>query len=175
MRNQENSEADRSFACSILADFAADRPDFLADLLMDADPRQFAVLFPQAAGQPDQVAAVLHGELGKRLTPQWHDPPLAPSWKQPDADDIRKIEAAKGMLAERFAFCQTMPLDDCLALTEKLRPCGYRPVRFRPFAAGGAVQVAALWERDGRRLAFGPRPDRTGGQPHGMPPSVKRA
>ena len=50
-----------------------------------------------------------------------------------------------------------MPFGDCLALMEKLRPCGYRPVRFRPFAAGDAVQAAALWARDGGdwRLAHG--------------------
>src|SRR5439155_19072672 len=28
---------------------------------------------------------------------------------------------------------------------EALRPCGYRPVRFRPYAAGKRVQVAAVW------------------------------
>ena len=104
MRNQEDSEADRSFACFILADFAADRPDFLANILMDADPRQFAVLIPQAADNPEPVAIALHAELNKHLTPQWQDPPLDPSWKQLDADVIRTIEAAKGMLAERFAF-----------------------------------------------------------------------
>ena len=61
------------------------------------------------------------------------------------------------MLAERFAFCQTMPLDDFLTTAEALRPSGYRPVRFRPYADGPAVRVAAVWTRDGRnwRIASG--------------------
>ena len=47
-----------------------------------------------------------------------------------------KIESAQGMLAERFAFCQTMPLDEFLTIAEALRPSGYRPTRFRPYAEG---------------------------------------
>ncbi len=61
------------------------------------------------------------------------------------------------MLAERFAFCQTMPLDEFLATAEALRKSGYRPVRFRPYADGTVTRVAAVWTRDGRnwRLASG--------------------
>jgi hypothetical protein len=43
-----------------------------------------------------------------------------------------------------------MPLQEFLAVAEGLRPSGYRPVRFRPYVAGGAVQVAAVWTRDGQ-------------------------
>ena len=63
----------------------------------------------------------------------------------------------QGRLAERFAFCQAMPLDEFLATAEALRPSGYRPVRVHPFADGPAVKVAAAWTRDGRkwRIATG--------------------
>ena len=44
-----------------------------------------------------------------------------------------QIEAAKGMVAERFAFCQSMPLDQFPAIREALRSSGYRPTRIRPF------------------------------------------
>ena len=47
-----------------------------------------------------------------------------------------QIESAQGMLAERFAFCQTMPLDEFLTTAEALRHSGYRPIRFRPYADG---------------------------------------
>ena len=59
------------------------------------------------------------------------------------------------MLAERFAFCQTMPLDEFLTIAEGLRPSGYRPTRFRPYAEGRTLRVAAVWTRDSRpwRLA----------------------
>jgi hypothetical protein len=59
------------------------------------------------------------------------------------------------MLAERFAFCQTMPLGEFVEFAEALRPSGYRPIRFHPYADGKNILVAAVWTRDGRpwRLA----------------------
>ena len=54
------------------------------------------------------------------------------------------------MLAERFAFCQTMPMDEFLTTAEALRKSGYRPMRFRPYADGKSLQVTAVWTRDGR-------------------------
>ena len=46
--------------------------------------------------------------------------------------------------------CQSLPLDAFRALAEALRPCGYRPVRVRPYVVAGQVFVAAVWRRDGR-------------------------
>ena len=63
---------------------------------------------------------------------------------------MSRIESAQGILSERFAFCQTMPLDEFLTTAEALRKSGYRPVRFRPYADGQVVRVAAVWTRDGR-------------------------
>ncbi len=62
-----------------------------------------------------------------------------------------RIESAQGILAERFAFCQTMPIDEFLATAEALRKSGYRPVRLPPYADGHVVRVAAVWIRDGRK------------------------
>jgi formylglycine-generating enzyme required for sulfatase activity/tetratricopeptide (TPR) repeat protein len=149
-RDTHRRETERSLATDILADYAADQPNFLADLLMDADEKQFAVLYPKLKGHGDRGLAPLKEEMDRQLQPQWHDSPLDPSWKRPDAALVQKLEGAKGILAERFAFCQTLALDDFLILAERLRPCGYRPIRFRPYAAGQAVQVAAIWLRDGR-------------------------
>src|SRR5205085_11197840 len=39
--------AERSLATNLLVDYAADQPQVLADLLMDADEKQFAVLYPK--------------------------------------------------------------------------------------------------------------------------------
>src|SRR5262249_31710807 len=50
-----------------------------------------------------------------------------------------------------------MPLEEFLAVAERLRPGGYRPTRFRPFAnprRGGPVLVAAVWTRDGLEWQF---------------------
>jgi len=63
---------------------------------------------------------------------------------------VSRIESALGILSERFAFCQTMPLDDFLTAALSLRKSGYRPVRFRPYGDGRNLQVAAVWTRDGR-------------------------
>src|SRR5208283_2591467 len=42
------------------------------------------------------------------------------------------------------------PLDEFLATAEALRRSGYRPIRFRPYADGKTLHVAAVWTRDGR-------------------------
>ena len=93
----------------------------------------------------EQVLPVLQSELAREVTYSWNDPPLDPSWGQPDANLVSRIEAARGMLADRFASCQTMPLDEFVATAEALRKSGYRPVRFRPYADGPMVSVAAVW------------------------------
>ena len=117
---------------------------------MVADPKAYVSLFPVAEKRAEQVLPVLQAELAKKATYSWNDPPLDPSWTKPDAALVSRIESAQGILAERFAFCQTMPLDEFLTTAEALRKSGYRPVRFRPYADGQAVRVAAVWTRDGR-------------------------
>jgi hypothetical protein len=44
-----------------------------------------------------------------------------------------------------------MRLDDIGICADAFGESGYRPTRFRPFAAGDLVQVAAVWTRDGRQ------------------------
>ncbi len=148
-RGKERSDSERSWATTILADYAADRPEVLADLLMDGDDKPFAVLYPKLKDHEDRGTAPLAAELDRKLHPQWIDPPLNPAWQQPDASLVKKIESAHGIVAERFALCQTMPLETFLAVAEELRPCGYRPVRLRPYTAGKGVQAAVVWTRDG--------------------------
>ena len=155
--DKSRSETEHSLATNILADYASDDPDRLAELLMVADPKAYRSLFPVAEKQAEQVLPVFQAELARKATYSWNDPPLDPSWTKPDATLVSRIESAQGMLAERFAFCQTMPLDDFLTTAEALRKSGYRPVRFRPYADGRSVRVAAVWTRDGRtwRIASG--------------------
>jgi serine/threonine protein kinase/formylglycine-generating enzyme required for sulfatase activity len=61
--------AERTLATSLLADYCADQPRVLADLLMDADDKQFAVIYPAFAAQGDRGLAVLTGEIDKKLPP----------------------------------------------------------------------------------------------------------
>ena len=147
--------SERTLATDILTDYASDDPNLIANLLMDADPKAYAAFFPIAQRQEEKTLPLFQAEISKKPTYSWNDPPLDPSWTKPDATLIGKIESAQGMLAERFAFCQTMPLDEFLTTAEAIRPSGYRPIRFRPYAEGKSLRVAAVWTRDGRpwRLA----------------------
>jgi formylglycine-generating enzyme required for sulfatase activity len=62
-------DVERSLAMDILADYAADRPQVLADVLMDADERQFAVLFPLLKDRGEQGLPVLTAEIDRKLPP----------------------------------------------------------------------------------------------------------
>ena len=66
-RMANRRETERSLATDILADYAADQPQVLADLLMDADEKQFAVIYPKFKEQGEQGLPVLTGEIDKKL------------------------------------------------------------------------------------------------------------
>jgi formylglycine-generating enzyme required for sulfatase activity len=158
-------ESERSLATEVLFDYAADRPEVLADVLMSADPQQWARLWPKVQAQRDGAVTRFTQELDRKLAPDWKDAPPDPSWAAPDAALVRRLAAAGGMAAERFALCQALPLAEFDALTEGLRKAGYRPTNFRPYTrtpdapargnkpdaqARASVLVAAVWTRDGR-------------------------
>src|SRR5262249_6556084 len=64
-RDAKREPSERTLAASILADYAADRPQVLADLLMDADEKQFAVIYPRFKDHGDRGLPVLTGEIDK--------------------------------------------------------------------------------------------------------------
>src|SRR5262249_44175343 len=66
-RNPGGSESARYFATSILAAYAAEEPDVLADLLMDADPKAYAILFPVAARLEEKTSRVLQAKISNDL------------------------------------------------------------------------------------------------------------
>jgi hypothetical protein len=59
--------AERTLATNLLADYAADQPPVLADLLMDADEKQFAVIYPKFKEHGDKGLPLLTGEIDKTL------------------------------------------------------------------------------------------------------------
>ncbi len=61
-RNAERS-AERTLATNLLVDYAADNPELLADLLMDADDRQFAILYPKFKEHGEQGLPSLTQEV----------------------------------------------------------------------------------------------------------------
>jgi formylglycine-generating enzyme required for sulfatase activity len=139
----------KQVAALVLADYAFDQPDLLADLLLDADPKQYALLWPVMQKYRAQAVRRMRQELA-RMPDYWKDAPLPPAWKEPAVELKRTVEQAGGVVAERFALCQALPLVRLKAVTEELRGSGYRPVRVRPYAVGAEVRVAVVWTRDGR-------------------------
>jgi formylglycine-generating enzyme required for sulfatase activity len=132
-RDAGRRDAERSLAADLLADYAADLPETLADLLLDADERAWGQLEPALVGQ---------------------------------------IEAAAGMVAERFALVQTLPLAEFDNLARGMTKADYRLLRFRPYARvgvpplggwpaklpqGGTPAVAAVWTRDGQEAVWAHR------------------
>lgn len=59
---------ERNLATSLLADYAADNPQILADLLMDADDRQFARIFPRLKECGEAGWRLLTTEIDKKKT-----------------------------------------------------------------------------------------------------------
>jgi formylglycine-generating enzyme required for sulfatase activity len=151
----EGRQAERALATNLLAEWEADRPDVLAGLLMDADPRQFALLWPRFRTHGPAGVAPLRQELHEPARFDWHDPPLPPSWAGTSDEVVYRIEASGGLVAECFAFCQGLPLEEFAEAARAMWPAGYRPIRVRPY--GAPVHVAAVWTRDGRdwRLTTG--------------------
>src|SRR5262249_18454091 len=59
--------AERSVATNLLADYVSGQPRVLANLLMDADDKQFSVVFPKFEGQGERGLSFLADELGKEF------------------------------------------------------------------------------------------------------------
>jgi serine/threonine protein kinase/formylglycine-generating enzyme required for sulfatase activity len=72
-RDVRRRETERSLATDALADYAAHQPQLLADLLMDADKEQFAVIYPKFKEQAEQGLPVLTAELDRKLPPDAKD------------------------------------------------------------------------------------------------------
>ncbi len=170
-RDTKRRESERSLVTEVLAYYAADQPEVLGELVKDADETQFAVVFSRLQEHGKAALPLLESELQRTLTPDWQDPPLSTEWRAVEPLLVTQIEAAKGMVAERFAFCQSMPLDQFTAICEALRPSGYRPTRVRPFnvlitlrrdavaephAEREEYTVAAIWTRDKLRWELQP-------------------
>ncbi len=67
-RDPKRRETERSQATAILANYAADQPEVLANLLMDAEENQFVVLFPTFKERGEQGLPLLTGEIDKKLS-----------------------------------------------------------------------------------------------------------
>jgi len=154
--DKRRPQSEHVVATSTLADYGAGEPTLLADLLLRGDTKDFLTLFPVIERDRTVCIGRFEAELARK-GPPWNDPPIDASRAQLEPALKAQIDAALGLVGDRFAFCLTMPLEEFLPLAERLRSSAYRPTRFRPFADGRLARVAAVWNRDGRgwRLASG--------------------
>ncbi len=65
-RNAERA-SERTLATNLLADYAADQPQVLADLLMDADEKQFAVIYPKLKDRAEHGLPLLTAVIDTKL------------------------------------------------------------------------------------------------------------
>src|SRR5262249_18046689 len=80
-RDANRRETERSLATDILAEYAADQPRMLANLLMDADDKEFAVIYPKLRVKAEEGLPVLTDEIDRELPP--------------DAKEEAKVKLAK--------------------------------------------------------------------------------
>src|SRR5262249_14764595 len=73
-RDRTRSDTVHTLATSALEDFASDDPDLLADLLMDADPKAYAVLFPVVERQSQRTLPILEAKLEQERAPSETNP-----------------------------------------------------------------------------------------------------
>jgi formylglycine-generating enzyme required for sulfatase activity len=83
--------AERSLATSMLADFASDQPDLLAELVMDADEKQFVALFPKVAEHVGAATSRFEVELARPVAEAF-------SGAERDALAARQANAGVGLL-----------------------------------------------------------------------------
>jgi serine/threonine protein kinase/formylglycine-generating enzyme required for sulfatase activity len=140
----------RELATNLLETYAADNVAQLSELIIDAQPKQFAALFDEFTKHKDAAKTKMREVLDRKLTRNWNDVPIDPKWRPITPAMQTAFKQANGLLDDHFAYVQKMPLDQFEKYAQELRQSGYRPTRLRPYAMASSVAVAATWTRDGR-------------------------
>ncbi len=150
------SPESKFWATAFLADFTHDDLDYRADLLLDADERQFRDLIEDLVRHPDPPIHVFHTELDKQPLPDWNDPEPSIAGGIPPSVTEQILDAL-GIINERFAFCLSISISSGVALHDEFQSLGFRLVRCRPFGRPGGVRMAAIWLNDAKeaRAMFG--------------------
>jgi Tetratricopeptide repeat/AAA ATPase domain/Bacterial tandem repeat domain 1 len=153
-RDPRRPDNEHTSAASVLTEFAGTDARRIADLILDCRASSLEIFMKQIEATP-HVVDYLREFLKKRATYEWKDTADERPWPQPDLKTLQKrFESGSGIVNDRFAFCQTMLLDEFLEVAKQMKPSGYRPTRLRPYRDGSIVRVAAVWERDNRGWEF---------------------
>ena len=90
--------AERTLATNLLADYAANQPDVLIDLLLDADEKQFGIIYAKLAEHCDEGMSLARAELDKL------PPPDITETARESVAKRQAYGAAKEALAKRQAY-----------------------------------------------------------------------
>ena len=69
-RDKERPETEHTLATNILADYASDDPDLLADLLMDADPKAYATFSRRRTAEQKTSCPLFQAEIERKAIPK---------------------------------------------------------------------------------------------------------
>jgi serine/threonine protein kinase/formylglycine-generating enzyme required for sulfatase activity len=158
----KSSEVQKNLVATVLADYSKTNSDRLAQLISISDPASYQTFFNPIKSLGSNGIASLQSIASRELKPQWNDPASDPTWKEVDSAVKLSFQQAQGMISDRFAYVQAMPLEKFLETAEALRPCGYRPTRVRPWAwspransegdtSTEGPMVAAIFTRDSKK------------------------
>ena len=111
-RDKKLSESELTQVTNILADYASDDPDLLADLLLDSDEKPFAVLFDKLKARQERAVPVLEAELARKPAPD------ATADAQDDILAQRQARAAMALVRleqgeKVWTCCGTAPIPSC--------------------------------------------------------------
>jgi eukaryotic-like serine/threonine-protein kinase len=129
---------ERSVATDLLKDYAANQPKVLADLLMEADEKQFAVIYPRFKDQGESALPLLTGEIDKKLPAD-----LPSSDEQREILAKRQANAAVALLKLGRAE-QVWPMLKRNNEPDDPRVRSYLIHRLAPFGADAATVVDRL-------------------------------
>jgi formylglycine-generating enzyme required for sulfatase activity len=161
----------RQVAATVLADYAADLPDELAGLLLEADGKQYPLLRPAAQAQRDPLARLLRGELASHrdealFHPGLPDPPERIRARLGErARQARRQAAAAALLMDLGHASEVWPLfrhrPDPEVRSHLVRHCGLLDVdpglllgrlEIEPDVSARRALVLALGEYGGEHL-----------------------
>ncbi len=129
-RDRRRGDAERLLATGVLADYAADQPHVLADLLMDADEKQFAIIYTKLKQRGEDGVPLLQGEVDKKPMPDATE-------EAKEALAMRQANAAVALLQLNHA-AKVWPL---LKHSPDPRLRSYLIHRFAPLGAGVTALV----------------------------------
>ena len=135
-RNPKRRETEHSIATEVLAEYAAEQPPVLAELLLDADDKQFAVLYSRIVGHGQRGITVLQEAIDRRLPP--------------DAADDAKETLAKRQANAAVALLRMGRADKIWPLLKHSpdpRARSYLIHRLSPLGADGRA-VVKRWEEE---------------------------